>query len=57
VTFAPDAKRQSIVDSWPLDVDDSAARADWDWAPGYDLQRAFDEYLIPAVRRRYREDG
>jgi nucleoside-diphosphate-sugar epimerase len=55
VTFAPDAKRQNIVDSWPVDVDDAAARADWGWSPGYDQERAFDEYLIPAVRRRYRE--
>ena len=29
ITFAVDAKRQAIVDSWPADVDDSAARADW----------------------------
>ncbi len=55
VTFEPDPKRQTIVDSWPQDVDDSAARADWDWSPCYDLERAFDEYLIPAVRRRYRD--
>ena len=57
VTFTPDMKRQQIVDSWPVDVDDSAARADWDWAPGYDQERAFEEYLIPAVRKRYREEG
>jgi len=55
VTFAPDSKRQSIVDSWPVDVADAAARADWGWAPGYDFARAFDEYLIPAVTRRYRQ--
>jgi nucleoside-diphosphate-sugar epimerase len=55
VTFEPDVKRQGIVDSWPVDVDDSAARTDWGWAPGYDLNRAFDEYLIPAVTRRYRK--
>jgi nucleoside-diphosphate-sugar epimerase len=54
VTFEPDVKRQGIVDSWPVDVDDSAARADWGWSPAYDLDRAFDEYLVPAVRRRYR---
>jgi nucleoside-diphosphate-sugar epimerase len=57
VTFAPDPKRQNIVDSWPVDVDDSAARTDWGWSPCYDQERAFDEYLIPAVRRRYREGG
>lgn len=56
VAFAPDAKRQSIVDSWPQDVDDSKARADWGWAPAYDLKRAFNEYLIPAVARRYNRD-
>jgi nucleoside-diphosphate-sugar epimerase len=53
ITFAPDAKRQSIVDSWPDDVDDSAARQDWGWQPAYDLERAFADYLIPAVTRRY----
>jgi nucleoside-diphosphate-sugar epimerase len=55
LTFAPDMRRQGIVDSWPVDVDDSAARADWGWQPTYDLERAFDEYLIPAVTRRYRQ--
>lgn len=54
VTFAPDLKRQKIVDSWPADVDDSAARADWGWQPVYDLKRAFEEYLVPGVLQRYR---
>lgn len=53
VTFVSDVKRQSIVDSWPEDVDDAVARADWGWAPAYDLKHAFSDYLIPAVARRY----
>lgn len=53
VTFEVDARRQAIVDSWPADVDDSAARADWGFAPAYDLERAFADYLIPTIRRRY----
>ncbi|MCS6889931.1 MAG: hypothetical protein NZQ09_17140, partial [Chloroflexus sp.] len=53
VEFLPDLRRQAIVDSWPEDVDDSAARADWGYAPRYDLQSAFAEYLIPAVKQRY----
>jgi len=53
VTFVPDLKRQKIVDSWPADVDDSAAQRDWGWKPSYDLTRAFAEYLIPGVRRQY----
>jgi nucleoside-diphosphate-sugar epimerase len=53
VTFEPDVRRQGIVDSWPADVDDSSARRDWGWAPDYDRQRAFEEYLIPTIRQRY----
>ena len=52
-TYKVDAKRQGIVDSWPADVDDSAARADWGFAPAYDFDRAFREYLIPTIRQRY----
>jgi nucleoside-diphosphate-sugar epimerase len=54
IDYVVDAKRQSIVDSWPADVDDSAARADWGFAPRYDFDRAFAEYLIPTIRQRYR---
>jgi nucleoside-diphosphate-sugar epimerase len=53
VTWDTDAKRQGIVDSWPADVDDSAARADWGFAPVYDFTRAFSDYLIPTIRGRY----
>ena len=54
ITFDVDDKRQAIVDSWPADVDDSAARADWGFAPAHDFERAFSEYLIPTIRQRYR---
>jgi nucleoside-diphosphate-sugar epimerase len=54
IKFKPDVKRQAIVDSWPADVDDNAARRDWDWAPQYDLERAFGEYLMPEIKKRYR---
>jgi len=53
IDYAVDAKRQGIVDSWPADVDDSAARADWGFAPKYDFTRAFEDYLIPTIRHRY----
>jgi nucleoside-diphosphate-sugar epimerase len=53
ISFKPDDKRQAIVDSWPADVDDSAARRDWGFAPGLTLARAFEEYLIPGIRKRY----
>jgi nucleoside-diphosphate-sugar epimerase len=53
ITWETDRKRQGIVDSWPADVDDSAARHDWGFAPRYDFDRAFSEYLIPTIRKRY----
>ena len=53
ITFSVDTKRQGIVDSWPADVDDSAGRRDWGYAPTYDFARAFSEYLIPTIRERY----
>jgi threonine 3-dehydrogenase len=53
IAFKPDTKRQRIVDSWPADLDDSAARRDWNWSPDYDVERAFAEYLVPTIRRRY----
>jgi len=53
IRWQVDAKRQGIVDSWPADVDDSAARRDWQFAPRHDFDRAFREYLIPTIRRRY----
>jgi len=54
ITYAPDVKRQAIVDSWPADLDDSAARRDWGWQPEYDLERCFAEYLVPNITQRYR---
>ncbi len=53
ITWKTDTKRQAIVDSWPADVDDAAARRDWGFTPKYDFARAFSEYLIPTIRRRY----
>ena len=52
-TWTTDIKRQAIVDSWPADVNDDAARRDWGFAPRYDFARAFDEYLIPTIREQY----
>lgn len=54
ITYKIDEKRQGIVDSWPADVDDAAARADWGFRPEYDFDRAFREYLIPTISTYYR---
>lgn len=50
--FKPDF-RQQIADSWPQTIDDSAARAEWDWAPQYDLTAMVAdmlEKLTPRLR-------
>ena len=36
IAFKPNPRRQGIVNSWPEDVDDSLARAEWGWQPEYD---------------------
>ena len=53
VTFEPNPRRQGIVDSWPEDVDDARARKDWNWKPDYDVDRFFEEYFLPEIRKRY----
>jgi nucleoside-diphosphate-sugar epimerase len=56
VTYAPTPGRQNIVDTWPADLDDSAARRDWGWRAEYGVERAFVEYLIPTIRRHYQSE-
>jgi nucleoside-diphosphate-sugar epimerase len=57
ITTEVDTKRQAIVDSWPADVDDSAARRDWGFQPRDGLERAFHEYLFPSIARHYAGSG
>ena len=35
--YGVDPVRQAIAESWPNSIDDSAARAEWDWNPRYHL--------------------
>ncbi len=53
IRFEPNPRRQGIVDSWPEDVDDSLARAEWGWQPDYDADAFFDHYFLPEIRKRY----
>jgi len=36
--FKVDPVRQAIAESWPNNMDDSAAREEWGWKPEYDLE-------------------
>ncbi|PWJ60267.1 nucleoside-diphosphate-sugar epimerase [Dyadobacter jejuensis] len=51
IGYQPDF-RQSIADSWPDDLDDTAARTDWGWRPAYDLDKTTRE-MIGALNQKY----
>jgi nucleoside-diphosphate-sugar epimerase len=50
VEYQPDF-RQAIADSWPQSIDDSAARQEWDWQPGYDLASMTADMLAKLGKR------
>jgi len=43
IHYDVDPIRQSIADSWPRHMDDSAARTEWGWQPHYDLAATTSE--------------
>jgi nucleoside-diphosphate-sugar epimerase len=45
IDYEVDATRQAIADSWPRSLDDSAARAEWGWAPRFDLASMCDDMI------------
>jgi len=45
IRYEVDPLRQAIADSWPRKLDDSAARAEWGWAPRYDLAAIVTDML------------
>ena len=53
IEFEADLGRQAIVDSWPTDCDDTAARRDWGWTPTHTVASAFSDYLLPRISARY----
>ena len=57
ITFNPNPRRQGIVDSWPEDVDDSLARKEWGWKPDYDVEKFFEEYFLPEIKKRYQKQS
>ena len=46
-------ERQKIIDSWPNNINDTNAHNDWGWKPQYDFNYAYDDYIIPAIRKKY----
>jgi nucleoside-diphosphate-sugar epimerase len=44
-SYVPDS-RQAIADSWPLYLDDAAARRDWKWMPRFGLEEMVADMLV-----------
>ncbi len=51
MTYEIDDLRQQIADSWPNSLDDSCARAEWDWKPTYDLDSMTRDMLAKLSKR------
>ena len=52
-SYEPDF-RQAIADSWPMSLDDSAAREEWGWKPAYDLETMTCD-MLDVLDRRHRD--
>jgi nucleoside-diphosphate-sugar epimerase len=46
-------QRQTLIDSWPSNLNQKAAKNDWGWNPKYNFDSAFDNYLIPKITDYY----
>lgn len=51
IDYRVDPIRQSIADSWPRSMDDTAARKDWGWCEKYDLA-AMTSDMLSHLRQR-----
>ena len=51
IDYDVDPVREAIAESWPRRIDDSAATAEWDWKPEYDLA-AMTVDMIEQLRRK-----
>ena len=50
--YEVDPVRQAIAESWPDKMDDSCARAEWDWQPSYDLD-AMTVDMIAYLKKKF----
>ena len=55
VIYQPDF-RQAIADTWPMSVDDSIAKKDWNWKPEYSLE-TMTEDMIENLKEKYRTEN
>jgi len=53
--YVVDPLRQSIAESWPRHMDDSAARREWGWEPGHDLSSMAADMLTNLSARLWKD--
>jgi nucleoside-diphosphate-sugar epimerase len=51
IDYHVDPVRQSIADSWPRSLDDSAAREDWGWSPRFDIKAMTADMLARSAEK------
>jgi len=51
IVYKPDF-RQKIAESWPFSIDDSVARADWNWKPQFDID-GMTNIMIKELKLQY----
>jgi nucleoside-diphosphate-sugar epimerase len=51
--YKPDF-RQTIAETWPMSIDDSAAKMEWRWQPDYDLA-AMTKDMLSVLSVRWAE--
>ena len=51
-TFTPGSPTDDLIQHWPDVFDDSAARADWGWAPHYDFDATIEALVQFAKAQR-----
>lgn len=52
-SYEPDF-RQAIADSWPMSVDDTAAREEWGWDPSFNLDKMTQD-MLEKLEKRHKE--
>ena len=57
IDYRIDPLRQAIADSWPNSLDDSAARSEWGWQPGFDMDAMVDDMLENLSRKLFAAEG
>ena len=55
ISYTPDF-REEIAQTWPVSIDDSAARREWGWQPQYDLQALAKDMLVQLAPKYGKED-